>query len=362
MQLHPRRALGLAVLALVVAALACSGAATPTPEPQASQPTSVVILITATPPSDSTPAPPTVAATAVQSGGCTLNMAYVADVTIPDGTVLTPGSAFAKTWRVKNSGTCDWEDGTQLVFAEGEQMRGPAAVNVPATAPNANADISVNLIAPTAPGKYVGRWRMRSPEGTVYGNLTVVIVIPSTPTVVPTSTPVPTDTPSPLTELFNFHDKADSAIWTSISGTLSFPGSAADSQGFVVWQDGQKLEDGNAYNRILETHPTWVTGGYIQGIYTVGEIRPGDRFRARVGFLYGEGATQGQVTYVVEGGNGAVLGSFGDTRDGAIISIDLDLTPIAGKTNQLILRVEANNPDASQDWACWVNPRIFGTR
>ena len=362
MKLHSRRVIGLAASVLAIVALACSSAATPTPMSQTSQPTSAVIFITATPPPDSTAAPPTVAATAVQSGGCTLNMAYVADVTIPDGTVLTPGSAFVKTWRVKNSGTCDWTDGTQLVFADGEQMRGPAAVSVPPTTPDALADISVNLTAPNAPGKYLGRWRMRSPEGTVYGALTVVIVIPSTPTVVPTGTPVPTDTPSALTELYNLHDKAGSAIWSGISGTLPFSGSVADTQGFVVWQDGQKLEDGNAYNRILETHPTWVTGGYIQGVYTVGEIRSGDRFRARVGFLQGAGVTEGQVTFIVKGGNGTVLGSFGDTRNGAILSIDLDLAPIAGKTNQLILRVEANNPDASQDWACWVNPRIFGTR
>ncbi len=364
MKLHPRRVLGLIASVLVLATLACSSATTPAPAPQTGQPTSIVILITATPPPgpDSTPMPPTVAATAVQSGGCTLNMAYVADVTIPDGTVMTPGSAFVKTWRVKNSGTCEWKDGTQLVFADGEQMRGPAAVNVPPTAPNATSDISVNLIALAAPGKYVGRWRMRSPEGTVYGALTVVIVIPGTPTAAPTNTPEPTDTPSPLTELFNFHDKAGAALWTSTSGSLTYPGAEGDNKGFVVLQDGQKLHDNITYNRILETHPTRVTGGFIQGLYTVGEIKPGDRFRTRVGFLYGAGVAEGKVTFIIRGGDGATVGSFGATRQAAILQIDLDLAPLAGKTNQIILRVEANNTDAAQDWACWVNPRIFGTR
>jgi hypothetical protein len=364
MRLHPRRVLGPIAFVLVMAALACSGATTFAPTPETSQPTSVVILITATPPQgpDSTSVPPTVPATAVPSGGCTLNMAYIADVTIPDGTVMTPGNAFVKTWRVENSGTCEWKDGTQLVFADGEQMRGPAAVNVPPTAPGATADISVNLIAPTAPGKYAGRWRMRSPEGTVYGSLTVVIAIPGTPTVAPTNTPEPTDTPSPLTELFNFHDQAGSAIWTSTSGSLTYPGSIGDTKGFVVLQDGQKLHDNNTFNKILETYPTWVTAGFIQGLYTVGEIKPGDRFRTRVGFLYGVGVTEGKVTFIIRGGDGTTVGSFGSTRQAAIIQIDLDLTPLAGKTNQIILRVEANNTDAAQDWACWVNPRIFGTR
>ena len=362
MKLHPRRVLGLIAFVLVMATLACSSAATSAPTPQTGQPTSIVILITATPQPGATAVPPTIAATAVPSGGCTLNMAYVADVTIPDGTLMTPGSAFVKTWRAKNSGTCEWKDGTQLVFADGEQMRGPAAVNVPPTASDATSDISLNLIAPAAPGKYAGRWRMRSPEGTVYGALTVVIVIPGTPTAVPTNTPEPTDTPSPLAELFNFHDKAGSALWTSTSGSLTYPGSAGDNKGFVVLQDGQKLHDNNAYNRILETHPTWVTGGFIQGLYTVGEIKPGDRFRARVGFLYGAGVTEGQVTFIIRGGDGTTVGSFGATRRDAILQIDLDLAPLSGKTNQIILRVEANNTDAAQDGACWVNPRIFGTR
>jgi len=362
--MHPtqRHVFGLVALTLIIASLACSGVASVTPTMPPNKPTPVVILITATPPPDATVGPPTAAPTAVQSGGCTLNMAYIADVTIPDGTVLAPSAVFVKTWRVKNSGTCDWKEGTQLVFADGEQMRGPAAVDVPATVQNADADITVSLTAPTAPGKYIGRWRLRSPDGTVYGGLTVVIVIPATPTVVPTDTPAPTDTPTPLSELFNFHDQAGTAVWTSNSGTLTFPGGTGDNKGFVVFQDGQKLDDKTAYNRILETHPAWVTGGFIQGVYTVGEIRSGDRFRTRVGFLYGEGVTVGKVTFIVKGGDGTVLGSFGDTRDGATIPVDLDLTPIAGKTNQIILRVEANNTDAAQDWACWVNPRIFGVR
>jgi hypothetical protein len=362
MKQHSGIVLGWVTVSLVVVMLACSGA-TPTPPSQVlgDQPTSVVILITATPQSGDTPVPPTVDPTAVQSEGCTLNMAYVADVTIPDGTVLAPGTAFLKTWRVQNTGTCDWKDGTQLVLTDGDQMRGPAAVSVPVTPPNGTADISVNLSAPAAPGRYVGRWRMRSPDGTIYGSLTVVIVIPATPTVTATALPTPTETPT-MTELYNFHDKASTASWSSISGTLTFPGAETDARGYVMFQDYQKLDDGTVYRTVLETHPTWVTGGFIQGIYTVGDIRSGDHFRAKVGLLYGEGATVGAVTFIVRGGDGTTLGSFGDTRDGAIVNIDLDLAPIVGKTNQIILRVEANNPDAAQDWACWVNPRLFGVR
>src|SRR5690349_12154805 len=34
--------------------------------------------------------------------------AYVKDVTIPDGTIFSPGAQFTKTWRLQNIGTCTW--------------------------------------------------------------------------------------------------------------------------------------------------------------------------------------------------------------------------------------------------------------
>ena len=35
---------------------------------------------------------------------------FVADVTVPDGTSYAPSTAFKKTWRLKNIGTCIWSD------------------------------------------------------------------------------------------------------------------------------------------------------------------------------------------------------------------------------------------------------------
>jgi len=128
-----------------------------------------------------------------------LNAAFIADVTIPDGTTIAAGKAFIKTWRVQNSGTCDWGAGFQLVFASGEQMGGPPAASVPATAAGAAADISVNLVAPTTPGEHAGQWRIRAKDGTVFGpSLSVVITVPgptTVPTVVVTSVP-PTVAPT----------------------------------------------------------------------------------------------------------------------------------------------------------------------
>ena len=124
---------------------------------------------------------------------------YVADVTIPDGTVLGLGAPFVKTWRVKNSGTCAWNAGFQLLFVSGEQMGGPASVSLPTVPAGGQTDISVSLTAPASYGTHKGTWRIRALDGTFFGtNLTVVIAIPApvTETPLPTSTPLPTDAPT----------------------------------------------------------------------------------------------------------------------------------------------------------------------
>ena len=113
-------------------------------------------------PSEPTETPPPPVTT---EAGCTLDSQYVADVTIPDGTIIAPGAAFVKTWKVRNSGTCDWEAGFQLVFVSGDQMSGPPSVTLPAVAAGAQTDISANLAAPSSYGTHKGTWRIRSTDG-----------------------------------------------------------------------------------------------------------------------------------------------------------------------------------------------------
>lgn len=96
------------------------------------------------------------------------NAIFISDVTIPDGTVVSPSQSLVKTWQMRNTGTSTW-DGYQLVFVSGNQMSAPNAVAVPHTAPGQTADISVNLTAPNNNGEYTSYWRLRNPQGTFFG-------------------------------------------------------------------------------------------------------------------------------------------------------------------------------------------------
>ena len=96
--------------------------------------------------------------------------AFVADVTIPDGSVLAPGASFTKTWRITNVGSCTWTTDYDLVFVFGSGFGAASAISLPSSvAPGATADFSVNMVAPSVAGHYRSYWRFRNAAGTQFG-------------------------------------------------------------------------------------------------------------------------------------------------------------------------------------------------
>lgn len=89
---------------------------------------------------------------------------FVADVTIPDGTVLQGGQRFTKMWRIENpSPDQAWPNDVRLVCVGGERMSGPEdGIRVAAIAPQTSTELSVDLTAPMDSGRYVSYWRLMS--------------------------------------------------------------------------------------------------------------------------------------------------------------------------------------------------------
>jgi hypothetical protein len=132
-----------------------------------------------TPPPKFTPTPTPTRPPSTPAKPCHDNAIFVSDVTVPDGTVFEPGTAFNKTWRLKNTGTCTWDTRYQLVFVGGAKMDAPDAVNVPQVVPpGGTVDITVPMVAPQQPGTYQGYWRMRNPDcGNLFGTAVNVQII-----------------------------------------------------------------------------------------------------------------------------------------------------------------------------------------
>jgi len=109
------------------------------------------------------------------------NSVFEGDVTIPDGTVIKGGEDFQKIWKVRNSGSCTWDEGYAFVYIGGSSpdldpytfnfqnsndfVAGWAAINLP-----------INLTAPCTVGKYEGHWRMRNDASYYFGSLFSVYV------------------------------------------------------------------------------------------------------------------------------------------------------------------------------------------
>ncbi len=89
---------------------------------------------------------------------------FITDVTIPDGTIMTPNQAFVKKWRIKNIGSCVWT-GFSLVFDSGDSMGGPATKAISALNPGQEVDLEVSLTAPATVGVYRGYWRINTNGG-----------------------------------------------------------------------------------------------------------------------------------------------------------------------------------------------------
>ena len=100
---------------------------------------------------------------------CSPDAAFVADVTIPSGTAFRPEAQMDKVWQVRNSGTCAWGVGYQLVRVEGGTLGAADLVSVPPTAAGATADLAVTLEAPSQTGTYTNTWQLHTPDGTPFG-------------------------------------------------------------------------------------------------------------------------------------------------------------------------------------------------
>jgi uncharacterized protein YkwD/uncharacterized protein affecting Mg2+/Co2+ transport len=104
--------------------------------------------------------------------GC-LDASPIADVTIPDGTLVDPGETFTKIWRVRNSGSCEWSDDLgdfTWVFVSGDRLDGPDQVPIALPIPaGGEYDVEVELTAPGEPGQYQGNWRLQGPDGEPFG-------------------------------------------------------------------------------------------------------------------------------------------------------------------------------------------------
>ena len=110
---------------------------------------------------------------------------------------LNPGEKFAKGWRIKNSGTCEWTTDYYLGFVRGDRMDGDGTGVDSKVESGQTLDMYVDLVAPKKAGEYAGWWQMLSDKDVPFGEIIWVAIQVIGPTEVPTNTPEATETPIP---------------------------------------------------------------------------------------------------------------------------------------------------------------------
>ena len=115
-----------------------------------------------TPPEPVVPPPPV----------ATDNAAFIDDITLRDNSSVNSGQQVNKVWRLRNTGTTTWGSGYQLISVGGAVLGAPITASVSQVSPAQNVDIALNWTIPSnAPsGTYTGRYRMRNPQGVLFGH------------------------------------------------------------------------------------------------------------------------------------------------------------------------------------------------
>jgi hypothetical protein len=173
------------ILGVFLALAACSEqAASPTPlsgiyrpPTQVMVPTEIAVPTT-NPDSESLPGEerPTLAPE------CTNSLWFQDDLTIPDGTEVSPGDKLDKRWLVLNNGSCNWDERYQVRLIGGPNIGVPQLQALYPARSDTEAVIRMNFIAPQDVGAYRSAWQAYDPDGIAFGDpffIDFIVVEPS---------------------------------------------------------------------------------------------------------------------------------------------------------------------------------------
>jgi len=195
-----------------------------------------------------TPSP----APTVDLTSCQPSLAYVDDVTIPDGTTFAAGELFTKTWSVLNDGTCPWGPGLMLRFVDGAPMGIAEAVPLPKAQPGDIVTVSVPMRAPATLGSHRSNWRLFAND-TFYGTTLFALIEATQPVASPTPRASPTPTWRPTVTVA----PPRSTVVSELSGSL--PAVVVhDAQG--LWITNRATTDW--HNVFIEVNPGLLRRGY----------------------------------------------------------------------------------------------------
>lgn len=261
------------------------------------------------------------------------NLASFVSETIPDGSQFYPGTAFTKTWTLKNEGTCTWTPEYSVVYVWGSAMGAPTSqpISDKAVPPGDTVTISLPFTAPNGPGGYRAEFQLRSAEGVIFAfrnpDATFWVEI------------------QVRGDSINLADSYCSASWTSPTGKLNCPGQPEDTGGYVYSDNRPVLENGSQDDETA----LWLglynaDDSYLQGTFPAMTIPANARFSAVLGCKRGNTTcdVKFSLNYEDSSGNIRELAAWSEIHDLKFQRLDVDLGSLGGKQVKIVLLLKAN--------------------
>jgi hypothetical protein len=324
--------------------------------------TPIVVTATSSPTSEqpsntptNSPVPPT--NTSAPPAPVCNQAAFITDVTIKDGSQMSKGESFTKTWRIKNTGTCTWTGSYTVVYSSGTNLANKSSYDLSKqVSPGETIDISIPMEAPGKNGTYTSNWMLKSGTGGTFGvgdlngdgvPFFVIIKVGTGGTGGGSG--------------YDFAANYCDAKWSSdTKSSLPCPGANAGTNGFVIVLQNPDLESHQENQPAIWMHPNHDNHGFIRGVFPDYTVKNGDHFTATIGCLDNNTGCRVQFTlsYIKPNGDEVQLGTWDEKFDGLVTGIDINLSSLAGKELNFVLTVEPNNTNYTKANAFWFLPQI----
>ncbi|RPI83725.1 MAG: hypothetical protein EHM41_15235 [Chloroflexi bacterium] len=118
---------------------------------------------------------------ATPTPSCTNSLRFIEDLSIPDGTVVTPGTSLDKRWNLENNGTCNWDKDYRVKLVGGPDMGVQAEQALYPARSGTQAMIRMVFVAPQEPGTYRSAWQAYDENGQPFGDPFYIEIVVQNP-------------------------------------------------------------------------------------------------------------------------------------------------------------------------------------
>jgi hypothetical protein len=273
-------------------------------------------------------------------------------ITIPNGTVLPAETHFTKIWRIKNTGTCTWDNDFLFVYAGDDGFSAKISNPLPKVVrPGETMDMYLDMIAPPIAGDFNSRWALFDDDtDTLFGygpddrafrvNISVTTDFSGV--------------------IFNYVNQLCTAQWFNDNGRLLLCNEGFNNpRGFAIKRQAAPDHDPTNPVNLLWTHPRMEVGGSIVGLYPYVRIPANSHLTGEIGCL--EDNPNCNITmklyYQIFGNAPELMIEYDEIADDQANVFDLNIDGLRNKYVSFHLYVVANAAP-QQAAGYWLSTRI----